>query len=72
MLFSSDFRNDILEHKKDSGCKEIIMKNTESVMEIEMDNDNILLDVDTLEDYKRAANIFLLNNETRKFHDRNS
>ena len=59
VLFSSEFRNDILEHKKESGCKEIIMNNSESVKEIEMDDDNMLLDVDTLEDYQRATEAFV-------------
>ena len=58
VLFSIEFRNDILEHKKESGCKEVIMKNSDSVMEIEMDDDNMLLDVDTLEDYQRATEAF--------------
>ena len=58
-LFSSEFRNDILEHKKESGCKGVIMNNSESVKEIEMDDDNMLLDVDTLEDYQRATEGFV-------------
>ena len=58
VLFSSEFRNDILEHKKKSGCKGIIIKNSEYVMKIEMDNDSILLDVDTLEDYQIAKEAF--------------
>ena len=59
VLFSSEFRNDILDHKKESGCKGVIRNNSESVMEIQMDNDNILLDVDTQEDFLRAADYFL-------------
>ena len=59
VLFSSEFRNDILEHKKESGCKEIIMNNSASVKEIEMGDDNILLDVDTLEDYQRVREAFV-------------
>ena len=59
VLFSCEFRNDILEHKKESGCKEIIMNNSESVKEIEMDDDNILLDVDTHEDYQRVIEAFV-------------
>ena len=31
------------------------MNYPESVKEIEMDNDNLLLDVDTLEDYQNVA-----------------
>tara|TARA_B100000579_G_C22685188_1_gene782265 strand:+ start:201 stop:809 length:609 start_codon:yes stop_codon:yes gene_type:complete len=59
VLFSSEFRNDILEHTKETGCKGVIMNNSDSVMEIEMGNDNILIDVDTEEDYKRAKDTFV-------------
>jgi len=59
VLFSSEFRNDILEHKKDSGCKGVIMNNSEYVKEIEMDDDNMLLDLDTMEDYQRATGAFV-------------
>ncbi len=59
VLFSIEFRNDILEHQKESGCKEVIMKNSDSVMEIEMDNENMLLDVDTMEDYQSVSNLFV-------------
>jgi len=58
VLFSSEFRNDILEHKNKSGCKGVIMNNSEFVKEIEMDDDNMLLDVDTLEDYHRVTEAF--------------
>ena len=59
VLFSSEFRNDILEHKKESGCKGVILNNSESVKEIEMDDDNMLLDVDTIEDYQRVTEAFV-------------
>ena len=59
VLFSIEFRNDILEHKKQSGCKEVIMKNSDSVMEIEMDNEKMLLDVDTMEDYQSVSDLFV-------------
>ena len=59
VLFSSEFRNDILEHKKGSGCRGVIMNYPESVKEIEMDNDNMLLDVDTLEDYQNVSEAFV-------------
>ena len=35
------------------------MNNSESVKEIEMDDDNMLLDVDTQEDYQRATEAFV-------------
>ena len=59
VLFSSEFRNDILEHKKKTGCKGVITNYSESVKEIEMDDDNMLLDVDTLEDYQRLTENFV-------------
>ena len=59
VLFSIEFQNNILEHKKESGCKEVIMKNPDSVMEIEMDNENMLLDVDTMEDYQSVSDLFV-------------
>ena len=59
VLFSSEFRNDILEYKKEFGCKEVIMNNSEYVKEIEMDDENMLLDVDTLEDYQRLTENFV-------------
>ena len=59
VLFSIEFRNDILEHKKESGCKEVIMKNSDSVMEIEMDDENMFLDVDTMEDYQSVSDFFV-------------
>ena len=59
VLFSIEFRNDILEHKEESGCKEVIMKNSDSVMEIEMDDAKMLLDVDTMEDYQSVSDLFV-------------
>ena len=59
VLFSSEFRNDILAHKKKSGCKGVILNNSEFVKEIEMDDDNMLLDVDTLEDYQIVSEAFV-------------
>jgi CTP:molybdopterin cytidylyltransferase MocA len=59
VLFSSEFRNDILDYKKESGCRGVIMNYPESVKEIEMDNDNMLLDVDTLEDYQNVSEAFV-------------
>ena len=35
------------------------MNNSESVKEIEMDDDNMLVDVDTLEDYQRLTENFV-------------
>lgn len=51
VLFSRQFRDIILQHK-DEGCRDIVLKHPECVREVEMGNDNVLQDVDTLEDYK--------------------
>ena len=59
VLFSSEFRNDILDYKKESGCRGVIMNYPESVKEVKMDNDNMLLDVDTLEDYQIVSEAFV-------------
>ena len=59
VLFSTEFREDILEHKIEYGCKGVIMNNFESVKEIEMDDENMLLDVDTMEDYQSVSDLFM-------------
>jgi len=51
VLFSRQFRDIILQHKWE-GCRDIVLKHPECVREVEMGNDNVLQDVDTLEDYK--------------------
>ena len=51
VLFSRQFRDIILQHKGE-GCRYIVLKHSECVREVEMGNDNVLQDVDTLEDYK--------------------
>ena len=51
VLFSRQFRDIILQHK-DEGCRHIVLNHPECVQEVEMGNDNVLQDVDTLEDYK--------------------
>ena len=51
VLFSSQFREIILQHKGE-GCRGILQKHPECVREVTMENDNVLRDVDTPEDYK--------------------
>ena len=51
VLFSRQFRNIILQHKGE-GCRGIIQSHQECIQEVTMENDNVLKDVDTLEDYK--------------------
>ncbi|MBC8258325.1 MAG: nucleotidyltransferase family protein [SAR324 cluster bacterium] len=50
VLFSSKFRDEILLHDGE-GCRGILRKHQQSIREIEMDSEHVLLDVDTPEDY---------------------
>ena len=51
VLFSNQFREIILQHKGE-GCRDIVQKHPECVREVTMENDNVLLDLDTPEDFK--------------------
>ena len=50
-LFSSEFREIILNHKEE-GCRAIIEKNRKNTREVLMRNDNLFRDIDTPEDYE--------------------
>ena len=50
VLFSEVFRDKILTHKGE-GCREIVRQFPHYVKEISMENDNLLRDIDTPEDY---------------------
>ena len=50
VLFSREFREKILQHKGE-GCRGILQKYPQCVMEVMMENDNVFRDVDTPEDY---------------------
>jgi len=51
VIFSSAYRDAILNHKNMEGCKEIVQANQSNVYRIEMTNDHILRDVDTPTDF---------------------
>jgi molybdenum cofactor cytidylyltransferase len=51
VLFSAEFRDKLLAHNGE-GCKAIVSKYPQSVREVSMENDNLLRDIDTPEDYK--------------------
>lgn len=51
VLFSAEFRDKLLAHNGE-GCKGIVSKYPQSVREVSMENDNLLRDIDTPEDYK--------------------
>ena len=50
VLFSEVFREQILTHKGE-GCREIVRQFPHYVKEVSMENDNLLRDIDTPEDY---------------------
>ena len=52
VIFSSEFREEILRHKGD-GCSGIIEKNHTNVREVYIENENIFYDIDTPEDYEK-------------------
>ena len=53
VLFPKTYRQAILSHPALEGCKEIIQKHRQHVLEVEVRDPGILLDVDTKEDYRR-------------------
>ena len=56
ILFSRDYRREILELKFQHGCKPIVLANKENVLTVEMPSQSILLDIDTEEEYKTLLN----------------
>ena len=50
VLFSSEFREEILEHEGE-GCRDLIAKHNDDVREVIMKNGNLLCDIDSPEDY---------------------
>ena len=59
VLFSAEFRDKILAHKGE-GCREIVRQYTQSVCEVCMENDNMLRDIDTPEDYENISAAILV------------
>ncbi len=55
VIFSSFYKEKILEHTDMEGCKEIICSNKQNVYNVELDSENILKDIDTSYDYKQAS-----------------
>jgi molybdenum cofactor cytidylyltransferase len=59
VLFSSMYRQDILEHKEPEGCKKIIQSNANQLIKLEVDDESVLLDMDTPEKYREIRKRFL-------------
>lgn len=54
-LFSASYKNDILNHEKEEGCREIVESNLENVTSLSLSTDIQVLDVDEKEDYLALA-----------------
>ena len=55
VIFSSFYKEAILEHKNMEGCKEIVQLNKAHIHWVEMDTAHILQDMDYPEDYKTLS-----------------
>ena len=53
VIFSTRYREKILDHKEAEGCREIVKENIAHQVRVEMDNPHVLSDIDTKEDYTR-------------------
>jgi len=52
VLFSSQYRKEVLKLKGDVGGRQILKDHPEEILELEMNTDAVLYDIDTPEDYK--------------------
>lgn len=52
VIFSDRYREAILAHGEPDGCKEIVMKNKEHLVKVDVATASILKDIDTPEDYR--------------------
>lgn len=57
VIFSSFYKEAILNHTEMEGCREIIQSNKKNICGTEMGNDNILRDMDTLAEYERVKQL---------------
>lgn len=53
VLFSVNFKEDVLLLKDNSGCKPVVTANNDFVIEVPFPNNSCHVDIDTMEDYKR-------------------
>jgi len=57
VIFSSAYKNAILQHDDPEGCKAIIQANNPHIVWVEMDDDAVLRDMDYPEDYAALINL---------------
>ena len=55
VIFSSKFKSEILHHEDPEGCKGIIKQHPDQIVWIDMNNDAVLVDMDTPEDYEKLS-----------------
>ena len=55
VIFSSFYREAILQHTDMNGCKTIVESNKENIYPVDMQTNHILSDIDYLEDYKKLS-----------------
>ncbi len=53
IVFSKQYKTTILTHQEMEGCKLIVKDNGHHIFEVAMNNDHILRDMDTPEDYRK-------------------
>ena len=53
VLFSSQYRQEVLKLKGDVGGRQILADHPEDILGVEMDTDDVLQDIDTPEDYQK-------------------
>ncbi len=51
VIFSSHYKESILQHQEPEGCKEIVQRNQQNCIKVEMPTNHILKDMDYYEDY---------------------
>lgn len=52
VIFSKKYRDDLLSLSGDSGARPVMQKFQDQVIEVQVENERLLMDIDTLEDYE--------------------
>ncbi|TRX51596.1 nucleotidyltransferase family protein [Fulvivirga sp. M361] len=55
VIFSSHYKKTILAHREPEGCKEIVQDNQRHIIRVQINTEEILKDIDTLEDYENIS-----------------
>jgi molybdenum cofactor cytidylyltransferase len=57
VVFSSKYKSEILHHENPEGCKGIIKQHPDQIVWIDMNNDAVLVDMDTPDDYEKLSRL---------------